>query len=256
MKLSGNKILITGGSAGIGFALTEEFLRLGNKLVITGRNPKKLAAAAKKLGPETDTIQCDAADPNAVNELGKQIKQNHPDLNILINNAGTFVARDLSEPSEDLVELTTEIDINFSGLVRTTSVLIEQLKKNSGTIINISSGLAYVPFPLGPVYCATKAAVHSYSLSLRSQLENKNIEVIEIAPPAVKTELTADLPEDGDFAMLTTEELVSQTFAGLKKGQVEIRPGQSKQLHFMSRLAPGFINKQLANAAKKIKISR
>lgn len=255
MDLTGNKILITGGSAGIGFALAEEFIKLGNNVIITGRNAEKLERAQKILGADCFPIASDASDPQAIAKLGHEIKTNHPDMNVLINNAGTFISRDLTTPAEDLNTLTGEIDINFSGVVRTTSVLVEQLVKNRGTIINVSSGLAFVPFPLSPIYCATKAAIHSYSISLRSQLADKGVEVIELAPPAVKTDLTASFPEDMDFPMLTTDELVSQTIEGLKKGVFEICPGQSKQLRFMSRLAPGFINKQLGKAAKKMMAS-
>ena len=252
MKLNGNTILITGGSAGIGLALAKEFAKLGNKIVITGRNPDKLANAVKSIGEGCSSIICDASDPKAVSTLGKEIAKDHPDVNVLINNAGTFIAGDLSKGADDLHQLNTEITLNFSGVVWTTSALIDQLRKNTGTIINVTSGLAFVPFPLSPIYCATKAAIHSYTISLRSQLEDKGVEVIELAPPAVKTELTADMPDTNDFPMLTTDELVSQTIAGLRKGVEEICPGQAKQLRFMSRLAPGFINRQLGNAAKKM----
>jgi uncharacterized oxidoreductase len=118
-------------------------------------------------------------------------------------------------------------------------------------VINVSSGLAFVPLPAAPIYSATKAAIHSYTQSLRFQLEETGVEVIELMPPAVKTDMTTELAEGGG-SVISTDELVKQAFALLKAGTVEIRPGQSKQLAFMRRLAPNFINRQLWKASKKL----
>lgn len=244
MRLQGNTILITGGSAGIGLALAKEFVALGNRVIVTGRSAEKLEAARAEV-PEVETIQGDVADPDAVRALAARVESDYPDLNVLINNAGVFIARNHTGPSKDLVGLTSEIDINLSGPIRIISVLIDRLKANHGTIINVSSGLAFVPLQSSPIYCATKAAMHSYTIALRQQLKQSGVEVIELMPPAVKTALTADLPEDGDFKIMTTEELMAETFKGLRSEKVEIRPGQANQLHWMSRIAPSFINAQL-----------
>lgn len=249
MKLQGNKILITGGSAGIGLSLAKEFVALGNEVIVTGRSAGKLAAAKTEV-PSLHTYQSDAADPDAVKGLATFIDAEHPDMNVLVNNAGVFIPRNHTGPAKDLVELTSEIDINFAGPVRIVSVLVDRLKANRGTIINVSSGLAFVPLALSPIYCATKAAMHSYTISLRQQLKDEGVEVIELMPPAVKTALTADMPEDGDFKIMTTDELMKETFKGLRAGKLEIRPGQANQLHWMSRLAPGFINAQLEKGSK------
>src|SRR3954465_10354143 len=136
----------------------------------------------------------------------------------------------------------TEMNVNVGGVVGTTSALIDVLTSNKGTVINVSSGLAFWPLPSAPIYSATKAAIHSYTQSLRFQLEEAGVEVIELMPPAVKTELTADFPEDGSVTLITTDELVKQCFAALKAGALEIRPGQAKQLAFMRRVGPDFIN--------------
>ena len=109
-----------------------------------------------------------------------------------------------------------------------------------------------MPLPSAPIYCATKAAIHSYTQSLRFQLEETGVEVIELMPPAVKTDLTADIAEGEGITLITTDELVKQSFASLKAGALEIRPGQSKQLALMRRLAPDFINRQLWKASKKL----
>jgi uncharacterized oxidoreductase len=251
MKLAGNTILITGGSAGIGLALAKEFVALGNKVIVTGRNASKLEAARDEV-PGLETIQSDAADPDAVRALAAEVDENHPDVNVLVNNAGVFIPRNHTAPATDLAELTTEVDINVAGPIRTVSVLIDRLKANRGTIINVSSGLAFVPIQLSPIYCATKAALHSYTMALRQQLKDHGVEVIELMPPAVRTDLTADLPDDGDFKIITTEQLMKETFKGLRAGKDEIRPGQANQLHWMSRIAPAFINAQLEKGSKAL----
>jgi len=243
MNLTGRTILLTGGSAGIGLAFAKKFVELGNTVIITGRNQAKLEAA-KAAVPELHIIQSDAADLDAVAALGARIDADFPQLDVLMNNAGTFISRNLTTRAGDLAELTQELDINVAGPIRTVSVLIDRLRANQGAIINVSSGLAYVPIQSGPIYCATKAALHSYTISLRQQLKGQ-VEVFELMPPAVKTDLTADIPEDGAFPMLTTDALVNATIPALQAGKLEIRPGQANQLHWMSRIAPGFINGQL-----------
>ena len=120
---------------------------------------------------------------------------------------------------------------------------------NKGTVINVSSGLAFAPLPAAGVYCATKAALHSYSDSLRFMLAGRGVEVIELAPPAVRTEL-ADFPEG--VTAISTDELIEGTFKGLRAGDTLIRPGQANQLYWMSRIAPGFINAQLAKSTKDL----
>jgi uncharacterized oxidoreductase len=248
MNVSGNTILITGGSGGIGLAFAKKFVELGNEVIITGRRQDKLDAAVKET-PKLHAIRSDAGDPKAVLELAREMKEKYPKLNVLMNNAGVMVFRNLAAPG-DLDELTSEIDINLSGPIRLTAALVSQLKSNKGTIINVSSGLAFVPLPASPVYCATKAAMHSYTISLRDQLADHGVEVIELMPPAVKTDL-AKLPEEG-VKVITTDVLVDATMKALKKGTSEIRPGQANGLRFMSRFAPGFIQGQLSKGTKAL----
>lgn len=131
-----------------------------------------------------------------------------------------------------------------------TSAFIDILTANKGTLINISSGLPFVPLPCLPIYCATKAAIHSYTQSLRFQFEDTGVEIIEIMPPAVKTDMTADLTEGDGITLITKDELVNSSFASLRTGALEIHPGQSKQLALMRRVAPNFINRQLWNVSK------
>jgi uncharacterized oxidoreductase len=250
MKLNGNTILITGGSSGIGLGLAKKFVELGNTVIVTSRSASRLDAAKKEV-PALHTICCDAADPQALKALAGKIEQDHPSLNVLFNNAGVMLFRNLGCASPDLVELTVELDINLAGPIRTVSVLVDVLKRNKGTIVNVSSGLAFVPLPAAGIYCATKAALHSYTCSLRTQLKGQGVEVIELAPPAVKTNL-GQIPEDADVKTITVDELVAATIKGLKSGAQEIRPGQSNQLHWMSRIAPSFIAEQLAKGTARM----
>ena len=168
-----------------------------------------------------------------------------------MNNAGIMLSKNLKAPAVDLTGLMLEMDINVGGVIRMTSAFIDILTANKGTVINVSSGLAFVPLPPAPIYCASKAAIHSYTQSLRFQLEETGVEVIELMPPAVKTDLTAELAENG-ASLITTDELVKQSFASLKAGSLEIWPGQTKQLAVLRRLAPNFINRQLWKASKKL----
>src|SRR5437764_10602721 len=133
-----------------------------------------------------------------------------------------------------------------------TSAFIDMLIANRGTVINVSSALAFVPLPSAPIYSATKAAIHSYTQSLRFQLEETGVEVIELMPPAVRTDMTGAFAEDGGISLMTPEELVKRSFAALRAGALEIRPGQAKRLALMRRLAPEFINGQLWKASKKL----
>ena len=251
MKLTGNTILITGGSAGIGLAFASKFKELGNEVIITGRTRSKLDAAVAEV-PGVHAIQCDASDPDQLTALASTVQAEHPKTNVLFNNAGIFLNKNLAATDVDLIRHTQEIDINLSGAIRTVAALMGVITGNKGTIINVSSGLAFVPLTSAPIYCATKAGLHSYTVALRFQLQEHGVEVIELMPPAVKTALTSDLPEDGAFPLLTTDELVKATMKDLKSGKQEIRPGQANQLHWMSRIAPGFINAQLYKGSKEL----
>ena len=250
MNLTGRTILITGGSAGIGLAFALKFVELGNEVIVTGRRRAVLDEVKTKY-PKLHSIQSDVADPTQIAALAARVKADFPKLDVLMNNAGIMLQKDLRTPAADLARLMREVNINLGGIIGMTSAFVDILTKNRGTLINVSSALAFVPLPSAPIYSATKAAVHSYTQSLRFQLEGTGVEVIELMPPAVKTDMSADLPE-GSLKLITTDELVKQSFAALKAGALEIRPGQAKLLAFMRRIAPDFINEQLWKAAKKL----
>jgi uncharacterized oxidoreductase len=250
MKLTNRTILITGGSAGIGLAFALKFLELGNRVIVTGRRQAVLDDVKAK-HPALHTVQSDVADPAQISTLVQTIQRDFPKLDVLVNNAGISRYKNLSVPASDLAELMTEVNVNIGGVIRMTSAFIDLLKINKGTLINVSSALAYVPLPCLPIYCATKAAIHSYTQSLRFQLEDTGVEVIELMPPAVRTEMTADLPDEG-LTLITTDKLVALSIASLKRGAIEVRPGQSAQLALLRRVAPDFINRQLWKAAKPL----
>jgi uncharacterized oxidoreductase len=250
MKLTGRTILITGGSAGIGLAFALKFLELDNKVIVTGRRQAVLDQVKAK-HPKLHTIQSDVAEPAQIAALAARVKSDSPKLDVLMNNAGIMLYKNLKAPAADLAGLMAEMNVNVGGVITTTSAFIDILGANKGTVINTSSALAFVPLPSAPIYSATKAAIHSYTQSLRFQLEETGVEVIELMPPGVKTDMTVELAEGG-VSVITTDELVKQSFAALKTGAIEIRPGQSKQLALMRRLAPNFINRQLWKASKNL----
>src|SRR5437660_10919956 len=235
MKITGRTILITGGSAGIGLAFALKFLELGNQVIVTGRRQTVLDEVKAKY-PKLHTIQGDVADPVQIASLATRVKAEYPRLDVLMNNAGIMLHKNLKVPATDLDGLMAEMNINVGGVIRMTSAFIDILAANKGTVINVSSGLAFVPLPSAPIYIATKAAVHSYTQSLRFQLEDSGVEVIELMPPAVRTDMTSEFDEAG-ISTITTGELVKQAFAALRAGKREIRPGQSNQLALMRRLA-------------------
>lgn len=254
MNLSNNTILITGGAGGIGFEFAKQFIDLGNTVLITGRDMAKLEDVKKRL-PKVHIFQSDVADPNAIEALYKKVIAAFPNLNIVVNNAGVMRAINLHDQNGGLTDITKEIEINLCGPIRMVKQFLPHLKKQAtAAIVNVSSGLAFVPLPTTPVYCATKAGLHSYSLSLRVQLKNTSVKVFELAPPATKTELLSEFePEDmKDVAVMPVTEMVNAAVKGMKNDVFEIRPGQSNQLKLMNRIAPQFILNQLSKPVDRM----
>jgi len=254
MQLSNNTILITGGSTGIGFQLAKQLLAKGNKIIITGRDLNKLKKA-KELLPQIHTIQSDVSKAGDIESLFAQVTQTFPDLNILINNAGIMKTINIHEPQDGLNEITAEIETNLNGPIRMIKKFLPHLKsKKSAAIMNVSSGLAFVPLPIAPVYCATKAAVHSFTLSLRAQLKNTKIKVFELAPPATQTDLLGpSFSEDmKGVPVMKVEDMVAVAVKGMEADRLEIRPGQSNQLKMMNRIAPEFILKMLSKPVDRM----
>ena len=185
MKLSGNKILITGGASGIGFALAERFINEGNTVIACGRRKDVLDEAAAKL-PGLITIQADLSGPEGREELFNKIKMDHKDTNVLINNAG--IQQWMKVTDENFIQRAKdELAINVEAPVHLTHMFLDHEPLN--VVMNVTSGLAFSPLAKTPVYCGTKAFLRSFTQSLRHVLRERNIEVIELIPPALNTDL-------------------------------------------------------------------
>jgi uncharacterized oxidoreductase len=251
MKLERRTVLITGGTSGIGLELARQLLPRGNAVIVTGRDRDRLDAAKRAL-PGLHTIQSDVSDPAAIAALHANVLAQFPTLDTLVNNAGIMRNLDLNR-ERDLVDVTREIEINLSGPVRMVQQFLPHLKTRAGAlIVNVSSGLAFVPLPIAPIYCATKAALHSYSQSLRVQLDGTGVTVIELAPPGVETPLfRGEFAEEmkGQKAM-DAKVLVARAVAGIEADKAEIRPGLANVLRTMGRIAPQFMLKQMARMTK------
>jgi uncharacterized oxidoreductase len=187
MNLTGNTIFITGGGSGIGRALAEALHKRGNKVIISGRRKGHLAAVVTA-NPGIEAIPLDVADPDNINTVAKKLIQEHPDLNVLVNNAGIMEPDHAAGVIDDKLLLST-VTTNLLGPIRLTSALVDQLKRRRGVILYNTSVLAFVPLALTAIYSATKAALHSYVLSQRFLLRDSGIRVLEMAPPWVRTEL-------------------------------------------------------------------
>lgn len=249
MRLSGRTILITGGTSGIGFELARRLLDRGNAVVVTGRDEDRLAAARAAL-PGLHAIRSDVSDPAAIDALHDQVVARFPALDMLINNAGVMRNIKLRE-EHALDDLTRELDVDLAGPIRMVQRFLPHLlARPEAAIVNVSSGLAFVPFPPAPIYSAAKAGLHAYTEVLRVQLRGTGVSVIELAPPGTDTALY-----HGEFAHETAGTkpmplgvLADKAVAALAAGKAEIRPGLSNVLKFMSRAAPAFMLNQLAKA--------
>lgn len=252
MQLKNKTILITGGSSGIGLELTRRLLALGNSVIITGRDIDKLHNAKQAL-PAVHIVRSDVSDVDAIVALHAQVTAQFPKLDVLINNAGIMRNIDVNDTRHSITDVTREIDINLSGPLRMVQQFLPHLKtQKEAAIINVSSGLAFVPFPSSPIYSATKAAMHSYSQALRVQLRGSSVTVIELAPPGTDTPLFYDefQEEAKDMKAMDVKVLVAHAIKGIEAGKLEIRPGLSNVLRLMSRLAPEFMLNQLAKSFK------
>lgn len=254
MKMSGNTILITGGASGIGLELTRQLLARGNKLVMTGRNAAKLQKAKAEF-PSIHTVVSDVSKVADIQALFDLVEADYPDVNVLINNAGIMRMINLHGGDATLADISNEIEINLSGPVRMVQAFLPHLKKKpTAAILNVTSGLAFVPLPIAPIYCATKAALHSYTRSLRAQLIYTNVKVFDLAPPATQTEMmdSADPEDTKHISVMKVADMVRAAMLGMEADRYEIRPGQANQLKIMNRIAPEFIFKQLSRPIERM----
>jgi uncharacterized oxidoreductase len=232
MKTSGNTILITGGATGIGFALAEAFVKKGNKVLICGRRKAKLEEAREKL-PQIQVRQCDLSKKEDCESFCNWVKDNYKDLNILVNNAGIQRAINFSKGAVELLKGEDEIQINFAIPIHLSAYFIPLLlEKKEAAIINVSSGLGFVPIANMPVYCATKAGIHMFSVSLRHQLKGTAVKIFEIVPPAVDTDLGKGTTMDSEqeYRGILPSEVAFATMKSLKNDTYEIVIGEAKSL--------------------------
>lgn len=237
MKTTNNTILITGGATGIGLALTEVFSREGNRVIICGRRKENLLSVQGKF-PKIKFKVCDVADAGERQALFEWTIVNFPDLNILVNNAGIQRQIDFTKGTRDLLNGDDEIQINFSAPVQLSALFIPHLmKQGEAAIVNISSGLGFIPLTIMPVYCATKAALHSFSWSMRHQLRKTKVKVFEVIPPTVDTELDGGAREQRrqEYRGIPPVEVAEATLAGLRKDEYEIAVGQAQGLRAGTR---------------------
>lgn len=250
MKLKERTILITGGTSGIGLELAKRLLKYSNTVIITGRDPSRLAELQTEF-PGLKGIAGDISEPDAIKALHDQMVRDFPTLDVLINNAGIMRNLKLREP-RDLIDVTREVDVDLSAPIRMVQQFLPHLLgRPDAAIINVSSGLAFVPFPAAPVYSAAKAGLHAYTIALRAQLAGTRVRVVELAPPGTDTKLFHGEfdKEVADVTPMTLQVLVDKALKGLAHDRIEIRPGLANILKVLSRVAPGLIVKQMAKAS-------
>ena len=233
MQITGNTMLITGGGSGIGRALAEAFHARGNRVVIAGRRAEVLDEVVAA-NPGMKALTLDVDDGDAIKAFAERAVREFPSLNVLLNNAGIMKPEKLTSPPGYLEDAEKTVATNLLGPIRLTAALLPHLlKQPKSAVLNVTSGLAFVPLAVFPTYCATKAALHSYSMSLRRQLQGTSAEVIEIAPPYVQTHLTGEHQANDPRAM-PLDEYIAEVMAILERdpSPAEVIVGRCKPLRF------------------------
>ena len=240
MKTTGNTILITGGATGIGFSLAEAFVKAGNEVVICGRRETKRKEAKRKL-PQLHITVCDLSKESKRKFLYEWVCSNFSDINILVNNAGIQRMIDFKRGVNELYFGEDEIEVNLKAYIHLSALFTPLfLEKAETAIINVSSGLSFVPIAAMPVYCATKAAIHSFTQSLRYQLKDTSIKVFEVIPPTVDTELDKGAREQRgqEDRGIPPVEVAKATMKALESNQYEVTVGMAENLKMGARTNP------------------
>jgi uncharacterized oxidoreductase len=232
MNVTGNTILVTGGGSGIGRGLAEAFHALGNQVIIAGRRKQALDEATRA-NPGMTSVSLDIEKPSSIRSFAAQMAKDYPALNVVINNAGIMRRENLLSQADDLTDAEAIVTTNLLGPMRLTAALLPSLQKQPrSTIMNVSSGLAFLPLVFTPTYCATKAALHSYTQSLRYQLKATSTEVLELIPPYVATDLMSGGASDPRAMPL--DKFIAEVMEILKTqpGATEICVENVKRLRF------------------------
>jgi uncharacterized oxidoreductase len=249
LDIGGNAVLITGGATGIGFALAEKFVNAGSVVIVCGRRKSKLQAAKRKL-PALHIRQSDVSVESERRSLLRWATTRFADLNVLVNNAGIQRQMDFTSPTVTKLPSSKddEVTINLGAPIRLCALFTPVLlKREKAAIVNISSGLAFVPIAMMPVYCATKAAIHSFTTSLRHQLRNTSVRVFEAAPPTTDTELDASFAGEQEQAYrgISPQEVAAGIIEGIKADKEEILVGEAQGLYQAALRDPEAIFRQL-----------
>jgi uncharacterized oxidoreductase len=251
MKTTENTVLVTGGSSGIGLAIAKAFLASNNQVIICGRDPEKLAQA-NQIHPELHTVTCDITQSDEVNDLFGKIHDQFGGLNLLVNNAGILNRCEFVSDEDAFAKGEQEININLLGTLRVTKAALPLLLNEAeSALVNISSIVALVPASNMGIYSATKAALHSFSRSLRHQLHNTPVRVFEVLPPFVDTEPVKHIKDKGKMA---PDKVAEFLIKGLQTNQSEIIIGPAKALYIAQRLSPTqaerILQRRIAAASK------
>ena len=237
MKISNRIVLVTGGTSGIGLGIAEAFQRSQSRVIVCGRNREKLSMVKEKF-PHITAISCDVGDALQRKKLAIEVLRRFPDLDVLINNAGIQRYIDLKKGYDELKSGEDEIATNFVSTVELTALFIGHLmKRPSAAVINVSSGLGFMPMYNTPVYSATKAAIHTYSLVLRQQLKDTSVKVIEIVPPMVDTDLNKEGRDAAHlkFRGVSLSEYIPAVISGLENDADIIFHGDGERIMAESR---------------------
>ncbi len=232
MNIANNIVLVTGGGTGIGLCIAEEFVKSGNEVIICGRREEKLKEARKKI-PTIHTRVSDVSNPKDREDLFNWVTSEFKSINVLVNNAGVQRMLDFKNGIAELTRHENEIDINLTSTVQLSAYFIPVfMQRKEAAIINVSSGLAFMPLAIMPVYCATKAAMHSFSVSLRHQLRDTSVKVFEIIPPTVDTELDKGTraARNMTYRGIPPSEVATSTMKALADDRYECAVGQAQNL--------------------------
>ena len=244
MKITGNTVLITGGGTGIGLALAQALLQRGNEVIVCGRRADRLTAA-RSANPGLRVRVADVSDAASRADLVTWVRDAFPRTNVLINNAGVQHLVDLGGGVAEMVKADEEIAINLAAPIHLTSMLLPVLTgQRESAIVNVSSGLGFAPLARMPVYCATKAALHSLTMSLRHQLRATSVKVFEVIPPVVTSELGAvHRPPEVNRSAMPAETAAAAIVAALEGDVLEVAIGEAENLRSRRDALFGAMNK-------------
>jgi uncharacterized oxidoreductase len=241
MNLAGNMVLVTGGGAGIGRALAEAFARAGSEVILVDKDADELESA-RKLRPEFITYTCDVSRSSERRQLVSTIGERHPGLNVLINNAGVHYNYRFTDGGDFTDRIEHEVGTNLIATIDLSGLLVPLLRqKRVAAVVNLSSGLAFVPKESSAVYCATKAGVHLFTRTLRRQLANTSVKVFELLPPLVDTGMT----RGRGGGKMSPEELARRFSEGFEADRYEMSVGSVRTLRVLHRIHPALAERTI-----------